>query len=313
MGDGVVERQDGVLVDVEGRGTGGRGRALEDRRATEQLHGAVGHRVRGGESQRARGILAQLGGADGPVDVIEDAGEDDVARAIDLEERVAVRAAAGVVELDVAERQRGAGKRAHAEELVDVVPAGTGEGQDEVGGQDVRTGNRLDRAHGVDAADLSPITRAREDDRFGDGDAALELQHRGLVIHLDHAGGDRGGHGRAGRGVLADREDGPARDAGDEGAERDARGGDLHAWRETGRGRHGDVRGAASRGDRRRGNGCGRAEGRRQTSLHDAAGDDETAAPRGVGGIKVERTLVLLAQGGELAGGGVKVEGVVEL
>ena len=75
----------------------------------------------------------------------------------------------------------------------------------------------------------------------------------------------------------------------------------------------GDSR-ARGRGDgQRRVDGRGRAERRGQAGLHDAAGDDETAAPRGVGGIKVERTLVLLAQGGELAGGGVKVEGVVEL
>ena len=313
VGDGIIERQDGVLIDVQARRAAGRGRALEDRRATEQLQRAVGHRIRGGESQRARGILAEFGGADGGVDVIEHAREGDIARSVDLEEGVAVRVAAGVVELDVTERQRGAGKRAHAEELVDVVRTGTGEGQDEVGGQDVRAGDRLDRAHGVDAADLGPIARAREDDRLGDGDAALELEHRGLVVHLDHAGRDGDGTGRAGGGGLADDEARGVGDRRDEGADRDVRGRDHHA--------RGEPRGVAAGdgGGRGRGDGQGGGHSRRgaergsQAGLHDAAGDDETAAPRGVGGIKEERTLVLLAQGGELAGGGVKVEGVVEL
>ena len=313
VGDGIIERQDGVLIDVQARRAAGRGRALEDRRATEQLQRAVGHRIRGGESQRARGILAEFGGADGGVDVIEHAREGDIARSVDLEEGVAVRVAAGVVELDVTERQRGAGKRAHAEELVDVVRAGTGEGQDEVGGQDVRAGDRLDRAHGVDAADLGPIARAREDDRLGDGDAALELEHRGLVVHLDHAGRDGDGAGRAGGGGLADDEARGVGDRRDEGADRDVRGGDHHP--------RGEPRGAAAGdgGGRGRGDSQGGGHGRRgaergsQAGLNHAAGDDETAAPRGVGGIQEERALVLLAQGGELAGGGGEVEGIVEL
>ena len=313
VSDGVVERQDGILVDVEARGAGGRGRALEDRRATVQLQRAIGDGVRGIESQGARGILAQLRGADGPVDVVEDTGEDDVARAVDLEDRVAVRAAAGVVKLDVTERQGGAGKRPHAEEFVDVVRAGTGEAEDQVSREDVRARDRLDRAHGVDAADLPPIAGTREHDGISDGDAALELEDRGLVVHLDDAGGDGDRAGRAGGGGLADDEARRVGDRRDEGADRDIRGGDHHA--------RGEARGAAARdgggrgcGDGQRG-GHGRrgAERRGQAGLDDAAGDDETAAPRGVGGIKEERTLVLLAQGGELAGGAVKVEGVVEL
>ena len=274
---------------------------------------AFGHGVCGVEGQRARGIFAEFGGADGPVDVIEHARERDVARAVDLEDRVAVRATAGVVELDIAERQGGAGKRAHAEELVDVVRAGTGEGQDEVGRERVRAGDRLDGTRGVDTADLGPIPRAREHDRVGDGDAALELEDRGLVVDLDHAGGDGDGAGRAGGGGLADDEARRVGDRRDEGADRDVRGRDHHA--------RGEPRGVAAGdgGGRGRGDSQGGGHSRRgaergsQACLNHAAGDDETAAPRGVGGIQEERALVLLAQGGELAGGGGEVEGIVEL
>ena len=230
-----------------------------------------------------------------------------------MEDRIAVRAAASVIELDVTERQGGAGKRAHAEELIDVVRAGTGEAEDEVGGQDIRTGGRQDRAHGVEATDLAPIAGTREHDRVGDGDAALELEDRGLVVHLDHARGDGDRAGRAGGGGLADDEARGVGDRRDEGADRDVRGRDHHA--------RGEPRGVAAGdgGGRGRGDSQGGGHGRRgaqrgsQAGLDDATGNDETAAPRGVGGIKEERTLVLLAQGGELAGGGGKVEGVVEL
>ena len=253
IGDGVVERQDGILVDVEGRGAGGRGRALEDRRATVQLQRALGDGVRGGEGQRARGILAQFGGADGPVNVVEHTREDDVTRAIDLEDRVAVRAAASVVELDVTERQGGAGKRAHAEELIGAVRAGTGEAEDEVGGERVRAGDRLDGTRGVDTANLGPIPRACEHDRVSDGDAALKLEDRGLIIHLDHAGGDGDRAGRAGGGGLADDEARGIGDRRDEGADRDIRGGDHHA--------RGEARGAAARDGGGRGCGDGQRGG----------------------------------------------------